>query len=338
LCAAIPNLRSEQELRAGVTFDLQATPRGYSGHVTYRFAHRRYTLPFRAPVRTAHGIWTTREGFYIRLEDSEGRVGIAEIAPIPEFGPDSLGLTEDLLRSWAGRVTADQLAAIPGTLGCVRFALAAAMEDIAGPAASSATRPDYLTVAALLPAGRPVLAALRLKAEAGFRTFKWKVGATEAGDELVLLDDVLATLPAGGKLRLDANGAWERKQAERWLDRCADLPIEFVEQPVSASARGSDDLLLGLAADYPTPIALDESIAQTGDILRWLDLGWRGVFVIKPSLGADPSAMERLTRAQAAVVFSSALETVVGARGAPAGGGRFVGPPPAPGFDDFFLY
>src|SRR6185312_10766667 len=105
------------------------------------------------------------------------------------------------------------------------------------------------------------------RAELGFRVFKWKVGVGDVADELALLNDVCAALPDGAKLRLDANGAWDRRQAERWLARCAECPVEFVEQPSYAKApegaacRKVEDLLLGLANDFPTPIALDESIS-----------------------------------------------------------------------------
>jgi O-succinylbenzoate synthase len=160
------------------------------------------------------------------------------------------------------------------------------------------------------------------KAELGFRVFKWKVGVADLADELALLDDVCAGLPSGAKLRLDANGAWDRRQAERWLERCADRPVEFVEQPCFADAaqgavrqRRIDEVLLGLAGDYPTPIALDESLIGDGDLERWIGAGWPGVFVVKPCLFADLSAaLTRLDRAKANVVFSSALETAVGAK------------------------
>src|SRR5439155_4576617 len=122
----------------------------------------------------------------------------------------------------------------------------------------------YLPVAALVPAGRAALAEIATKAEAGFRVFKWKVGVGDAADELSLLDDICAALPGGAKLRLDANGAWDRRKAERWLERCAERPVEFLEQPVAADAKGATDLLLGLASDFPTPLALDESVASDG--------------------------------------------------------------------------
>src|SRR6185295_18074434 len=115
--------------------------------------------------------------------------------------------------------------------------------------------------------------------------------------ELALLDDVCAALPNGGKLRLDANGAWDRRQAERWLERCAERPVEFLEQPCfaersqgAALQRKMEELLLGLAGDFPTPIALDESLVGEGDVERWVGAGWPGIYVVKPLLVGDVGA------------------------------------------------
>ncbi|KXU36626.1 hypothetical protein AXK11_03535 [Cephaloticoccus primus] len=187
-------------------------------------------------------------------------------------------------------------------------------------------------VAALLPAGRAAVDAMRDRRAAGFRTFKWKVGvASDPAEELDILDELCAELPteaaAGARparLRLDANGGWDQRTAERWLERCAELgsKIEFIEQPVwagpGASAREqrrTEDVLLGLSADYPTALALDESLLGDGDVHGWLERGWQGVFVVKPTLLAEPATvLAELARADARVVFSSALETAVGAK------------------------
>lgn len=301
----------------------------------YRFAHRRYRLPFRAPVRTAHNVWREREGVLVRLEDVvTGASGYGEAAPIPWFGTESADEIDAACRELGALADDERLARVPTELDCLKNALATARRDLvqagadeaarAGerPPAAPAAGPDYLAVAALLPAGRAALEVIAAKGDAGFRVFKWKVGVAAVADELALLDDVCAQLPEGAKLRLDANGAWDRRQAERWLERCAERPVEFLEQPCFAPAsagatqqRKTEDVLRGLAADYPTPVALDESIVGEGDVGRWLEAGWPGVFVIKPLLLADPaSVLERLAAAKARVVFSSALETAVGAR------------------------
>lgn len=276
-------------------------------------AYRRYTLPFQTPVRTAHGPWGERTGLLVRVETEGPRIGFGEIAPLPWFGTETTDEAETALQSLGGLLTAPLLAAFPRHLACTRHGLAEALAATADTATNGASAP-YLSVAALLPAGRPALAVATARADAGFRTFKWKVGVGDPADELGLLDDLLARLPEGARLRLDANGAWDRRQTERWLDRCADRPIEHVEQPIAPATRGAADLLLGLAHDYPTPLALDESLVRDGDVDRWLDAGWPDVWVIKPTLLADPAAaIGKLARRCVPVVFSSALETALGA-------------------------
>lgn len=274
----------------------------------FRFSFRKYRGEFAAPVRTAHGVWTEREGIFVRLEADGGRAGYGEIAPIAWFGTETLAEAEEFCRRLGAVVEDDVLDAVPERLGCVRFALAAALDEVRG--VNLPRGEKRLPVAALLPAGRPALAALAQRVEAGFLAFKWKVGVARAEEELPLLDDLLAQLPGFARLRLDANGAWDRRTAERWLERCAERPIEFVEQPVAPERA---DGLLGLANDYPVKLALDESVAGLAAVREWQARGWPGVFVIKPALAGawrDVAAWIETTRAD--VVFSSALETALG--------------------------
>jgi len=286
--------------------------------VNFRLQFRRYRLPLRVAVRTAHGLWSEREGVVVRLENEVGAAGFGEAAPIPWFGTETADEVAAACAELGGSVDVERIASVPPRLGCLRNALAAARREISGevkPRGESDA--SYLAVAALLPAGRAASAEIAAKADAGFRTFKWKVGVGDVADELAWLDDVCAELPDGAKLRLDANGAWDRRRAERWLERCAERPVEFVEQPIAREARGAEDLLRGLAADYPTPIALDESLVSEGDVERWIGAGWPGIFVVKPTLiGNVEAVIARLAAAKAKAVFSSALETAVGARAA----------------------
>lgn len=286
--------------------------------MTYVFEYRRYRIPFRRPVRTAHGVWTEREGLWIRLTDESGRVVYGEAAPVPDFGLERVDDLEETCRQFGDRVAPATIEAIPSAMATLRSAFASAI----GPSSKPAHK--LLTLAALLPAGRGAIAEAEARAEIGFRTFKWKVGVGDVAEELALFDDLCGVLPEGSRLRLDANGAWDRRRAERWLERCAERPVEFVEQPVLAQAidggtgrRRADDLLRGLAEAYPTPIALDESIIGDGDVAHWLAQGWRGIFVVKPSLlGNLTATLAQLEKAGAEVVFSSALETAIGAQSA----------------------
>lgn len=360
VCASGGSANRKSGLRAGGwVYDVEG--------VSLLFQFRRYRLPLRAPVRTAHGLWSERDGVLVRLTEEGGAAGYGEAAVIPWFGTETADAVEEACRAIGGgtdggHVNDERLANVPGKFGCLRNAIAMAREDLAMQAAEKETagghregnegdasvsgvgggaeaKKNYRAVAALLPAGRAALDVVRARAEMGFRVFKWKVGVADLGDELSLLDDVCALLPSGSKLRLDANGAWDRRKAERWLERCADRPVEFVEQPIAREARGAEDLLMGLASDWPTPIALDESLIGDGDLERWLGAGWPGVLVVKPSLLGDVAgALARLEKAKAAVVFSSALETAVGAKAALRVAFRWKGEARALGFGVWPLF
>lgn len=273
--------------------------------MTYAFQFRPYHLPLRPPLRTAHGRWTVREGMVIRLEDEAGRVGYGEIAPLPMFGSETLAEAQELCGKFGDKVTVETLDQVGEKFGCVRFALAAARnaQQPSGPA-------QRIPLTALLPAGQAAVELLPLRVESGWLTFKWKVGVGDLDTEIGLLDELAARLPAYAKLRLDANGAWTRRQAERWLRRCVERPVEFVEQPV---APDDTDSLIGLARDYPVKLALDESVGNLGEARHWQSRGWPGVFVIKPAL-AGPLAelLAWVTQTKADVVLSSAIETALG--------------------------
>lgn len=294
----------------------------------WKIEYRRYRLPFRQTVRSAHGPWVAREGLLIRAEplDSPGLpVGWGEAAPIEWFGTESPAEAETALAGLEGRAEnlADALSRVPEAWRATRAGLAAALGGVT-PAPGRLEDVAFLPVAGLLPAGRAALAAVGERVEMGFRVFKWKVGVEPAAEEWAVLDDLLARLPSGAKLRLDANGAWDRRTAERWLERAAERPIEYVEQPCfagpgssSTERRRAEDLLRGLAADFPVPLALDESVSSADDVARWLADGWSGIWVLKPALLGEPGPiLARLAALRAEVVFGSALETAVGARGA----------------------
>lgn len=272
----------------------------------YRIAYRPYRRPLQVPLRTAHGAWTEREGVLVRLESEDGRIGYGEAAPIPWFGTETMAEILAALAELGADASDAELDAVPGRLGCLRFALAAARMAEARVAAASAHR---LPVAALLPAGRAALEVLPQRLEAGYLAAKWKVGVGRIEEELPVLDDLLGMLPSYAKLRLDANGAWDRRTAEKWLARCAERPVEFVEQP---AAPETEDTLRGLAEDFPVTLALDESVTGLAAARAWQERGWRGVFVIKPALAGPLDDMVAWARrTQPDLVFSSAVETAL---------------------------
>lgn len=297
------------------------------------FEYRRFGLELRHPVRTAAGTWTRREGVFVRVTSEDGSVGYGEAAPLREFTGEAPDEVEAFCASLGTTIDSGVLERVPGNLASAANALRQALIAPLAPQRTS------LAVAALLPAGRPAFDRAPALVDAGFRTFKWKVGVSDARDELAMLDDLASLLPSTARIRLDANGSWDRRTAEYWLSRLPERPVEFVEQPVARDARGAEDLLRGLASFGPVPLALDESVSTDLEVERWLGQGWSGYFVVKPLILADPArVLSILERARARVVFSSCLETALGARSSLAHAFAWTGSQHAVGFGVWPLF
>lgn len=277
-----------------------------------RFEYRVYRAPFRQPLATAHGIWREREGVIIQLTAEDGRTALGEIAPLPSWGSESLDDALAFCAAAPAMIDEVFVHTIPATRPCCRFAVETAWDALHRPAGDLPAK--ELPIAALLPAGAAAIDAAARAAKRGFKVMKWKVGVGTAASEIALLPQLLAQLPRGARLRLDANASWEVATARDWFKACEGHPIEFIEQPFPV---GREQPVLQFAHEFSTRIALDESIAQADDLRRWLDFGWPGLYVIKPALAGSPRhLLELLHRYEAEAVFSSAFETAVGARAA----------------------
>lgn len=287
--------------------------------MNFQIAYRRYRREFRHPLRTAHGDWKIREGFLVRMESEQG-VGYGEVAPIPDFGTETIERAEDFLKKWV-----DDPIMMPSGLPCCLFALTMARKGVEasqgapeiptsrGEARGGGlpTMRDY-RVAGLLPAGADALSAAKEKSIHGYSTLKWKIGVHALEAELEILEDLLALLPGGASLRLDANGGLNESQFNSWLEALAPhgSRIEYLEQPL---APGREARMAELAKGSGVEIALDESL-NGGRSDQWLVPGaWSGPLVIKPLLMGNVTAlMEQLRPLAAQLVLSSVFETGVG--------------------------
>jgi O-succinylbenzoate synthase len=164
----------------------------------------------------------------------------------------------------------------------------------------------------------PVVAPARaadMVAASGCRTAKVKVadpGCPLAADveRVAAVRDALDRGGPGGRIRVDANGAWsidEAVAAIRALDRAAG-GLEYVEQPCA-----SVEELAAVRRAVEVPIAADESIRLAADPLRVARAGAADIAVLKVApLGGVRAALRIATDAGLPVVVSSAVDTSVG--------------------------
>ncbi|SDB80725.1 O-succinylbenzoate synthase [Raineyella antarctica] len=149
----------------------------------------------------------------------------------------------------------------------------------------------------------------------GCRTAKVKVAdpRTVLAEDIARLEAVRDALGPAGRLRIDANGAWDVDTARRNLAELARFDLEYAEQPCP-DVEDLAALRRHLAHDgIDVPIAADESIRRSGDPERVVALEAADVAVLKVQpLGGVAACLELAERLGLPVVVSSALETSVG--------------------------
>ncbi len=273
-----------------------------------------YAFQLSRPLLTATGVLQDRRGWLLRLEDSAGRLGWGEVSPLDV---EQLKICQDALVTmtkpgvvWTASSLERWLVKVPAALA---FAIGAALAELDGGLGGNACE-GWLpapTSAFLLPAGLAMRDALdRLLSSVDSHlpfTLKWKVAACDPEEEWCLLQGLLDKLPSSARLRLDANGGWDRLHAWRWVELLRDDPrLEWLEQPLAA-----DDWEGLQAISAVIPVALDESLQAHPS---WRDR-WESWQVRRPLLEGDPRPLLRdLVRGKPRLMLSTTFETGIGAR------------------------
>ncbi len=189
--------------------------------------------------------------------------------------------------------------------------LAAAIEF--GWAALDEPLRDRIPVNATVPAIPAVDVPRILGRFDGCRTAKVKVaerGQTLA-DDIARVRAVRAALGPEGRIRIDANGAWNLDEAERALHALAEFDLEYVEQPCETVDELAD--LRQRISHMGIPIAADESVRTAEDPLAVARAGAADLLVVKAQpLGGVTRTLSIVRATGLPAVVSSALDTSVG--------------------------
>lgn len=160
-----------------------------------------------------------------------------------------------------------------------------------------------------VPAVDPAVAA---EIVAGSASTTAKVKVAEPGQDefadMARLEAVRQTLGPEGRIRVDANGAWDVGTAIDRIEALATFGLEYVEQPVA-----SLEEMRQVRDSVVVPIAADESVRTATDPLEVVEAGAADLLVLKVQpLGGVQRTLDLAARAGLPVVVSSALETSVG--------------------------
>ncbi len=254
---------------------------------------KKYELQFKRPAQTSRGQYKTRTVWYLFLE-KEGVTGVGECAPMPGLSPESPQQVEHLLNEictdpenylWNAELTQN----IPS----VHFALETAWFDLDSGGKQQMFPSDFsagkagIKINGLVWMGdaESMQQQITEKLDAGFQCIKLKIGGIDFEKELEILQSVRkAYSPSQLTLRLDANGAFQSKEAMSKLNRLAPLQIHSIEQPIAA---GQWEEMADLCRNSPIPVALDEEligIHETEEKKKLLDTLKPQYLILKPSL------------------------------------------------------
>ncbi len=239
-------------------------------------------LPLTRPYTIAFRHIDAVDNVIVRVETDDGRVGLGAASPEHFVTGETIAATRAALasESLAWLLGAD-VRTLPGLCRAVqaRFratpaaaaALDMALHDVFAQALglplcdalgrSHTALPTSITIG-IKPLEQTVREAHEYVGR-GFRVLKVKCGRALA-DDLAKLRALRETFGNRITIRVDPNQGYTAAEVVTFFEQTADLEIEFVEQPVKASAAAE---LRALPADMRARIALDESLLSEKDAL-----------------------------------------------------------------------
>jgi len=149
------------------------------------------------------------------------------------------------------------------------------------------------------------LDAVQILKRSGCNAAKVKVAE---GDDEARLEAIRDALGPGGRITIDANGAWDVHQAMEAIRVFRRYGIDLVEQPVATVEE-----MKYLRKRIDIPIAADESAATPGQAERVARLEAADVLVLKVQhMGGVADALKAVESTGLPAIVSSLIETSVG--------------------------
>lgn len=288
--------------------------------------YQKYILDFKRPSGTSRGILTQKETWFILLEKA-GKRGIGECGILRTLSIDDRPDYEEKLKwvcehihlgideLWEGLM---EFPSIQFGLETAFLSLESKNPFVLFPSEFTSGQKD-MEINGLVWMGEELFmkAQIEEKLAHGFRCIKLKIGAIDFEIELGLLRFIRQHFDENTiEIRVDANGAFNSKEALDKLSQLAEYKLHSIEQPIK---KNQHDSMAGLCKSTPFPIALDEELIGvfSKEKKRKLLEKIKPQFIIlKPSLvGGFRGAQEWIAVAEELQIgwwVTSALESNIG--------------------------
>lgn len=288
--------------------------------------YTKYILQFKRPSGTSRGILQTKETWFITIENKQ-KSGVGECGILRGLSVDDRPDYEDQL-NWVCRniylgeeKLLQKLVQFPSIQMGVEMAfksLEANETHILYPSQFTKGKKG-ITINGLIWMGEFdfMKAQIKEKLAQGFTCLKLKIGAIHFENEIELLKRVRSEFTANEvELRVDANGAFQTKDALEKLKILSDYNLHSIEQPIATKQWGD---MAELCLKTPLPIALDEELIGVFDVTKRIELLQTiqpQYIILKPSLvGGFAETMSWINKAEQLNIkwwITSALESNIG--------------------------
>ncbi len=229
--------------------------------------YKKYILNFKNPSGTSRGVLRTKETWFIILEEN-GKIGIGETGLFRGLSIDDIPNYEEKLIWVCNNINLglEKLLTQVSDLPSIQFGLEQAFLSLISKDKFELFSSDFtkgskaIEINGLIWMGEKQFMKnqIKEKLEAGFSCIKMKIGAIDFDTEYELLKSIREEFtPKEIELRVDANGAFNPKNALEKLERLSALEIHSIEQPIR---QGQVDEMAYLCYKTPLPIALDEEL------------------------------------------------------------------------------
>ena len=249
---------------------------------------------FARPYTFSSITWKVRESIVLREKSQTGNFVYGEIAPVPGFPNQSgLNIVQEECKKWVNYQSLPLQNSLLPALSCMKAEFWLTSQEKKGQEIQKS------------------ILSIFNSSENNFFSFKKKIGLFPISEEITEIKKWLSGLPVSCLVRLDANGSLSIDDLRIWLEEFQDENrIQYIEQPLADKFR--EELFL-IAEKSPIPLAIDESVIAMEGPYQAKNAGWKGFYVIKPTLLSDWSDSINFAKEnKEKTVFSTSFESPFG--------------------------
>ncbi|MRT17269.1 o-succinylbenzoate synthase [Vitellibacter sp. q18] len=289
---------------------------------------QKHILNFKRPSGTSRGVMNSKDTYFIILKNEE-RIGVGECGLLrglsiddrSDYEEELTGVCENIELGVSEEDLYEALVEFPS----IQFGVETAFKSLRSAHPFELFPSEFTRGEAAIPINGLVWMGdkafmkeqISEKLKQGFTCIKMKIGAIDFQTELQLLKSIRNEFsPSEVELRVDANGAFSKREALEKLKVLSDLQLHSIEQPIK---QGQWQEMARLCEETPVPIALDEEligIFSEAEKNNFLETIKPQFIILKPSLiggfrGSD-SWINLAEKYNAGWWLTSALESNVG--------------------------